>query len=57
MYPKKFLHSPSWDDCAAYVGFKADFFKASDFVKCLGKAVWKWDWGIALQSAPGSTFT
>ena len=57
MYPKKFLHSPSWADHVAYMGFKADFFKAPDFVKCLGNAVQKLDREIALQSAPGSTFT
>ena len=33
------------------------FFRASDFVKCLGNALWKWDREIELHYAPGSTFT
>ena len=40
MYPNKFLHSPSWADHVALVGFKADFFKAPNFVKCFGNAEW-----------------
>ena len=57
MYPEKFQHSPSRADHVVHMGFKADFFKAPDFVKCLRNAVWKWDRGIAVQSLPGSTFT
>ena len=33
------------------------FFRAPDFVKCLGKALWTQDRGIELHDAPGSTFT
>ena len=43
MFPKKFLDSPSWADHVAHMGFKAVFFKAPDFVKCMGNAVQKQD--------------
>ena len=57
IYPKKCLHSPSWAEHVAYVGFKAVFFKAPDLVKCFGNVEWKRDRGIVLKSVPGSTFT
>ena len=55
MYSKTFWHVPLWADHVIHVGLKAVFFKALDFMKYLGKALWKWDWGMELQDAPGST--
>ena len=54
-YPKRSQHIPSWADYVIHVGLRVVFLRAPDFVKNLGKALWKQDMGIELHDAPGLT--
>ena len=55
LYPKNFWHIPLLADHVIYVGLRAVFFRAPNFVKFLGKALWKQNMGLELHDAPGST--
>ena len=55
MYPRKFWDIPLCAVHVAHVGLRTVFFRAPGLVKCLGKALQKWDMGMVLHDAPGST--